>query len=506
MLAIIQSGAILGIDALPINIEINSGEAGEPRFVLVGLPDAAVKESQGRVYSALANSGFCPPKTRTTANLSPGNIKKEGPLYDLPIALGIIASMNQAVFHSLDKFLIAGELSLSGRTLPVRGAISLGILAKKLGKSIILPEASAEEASLLNDVSVVGVKSLDHAVQFLTGMINIEPKQSNIHEAFGKNMREQNIDFSDVKGQFALRRAVEVAVAGGHNMMMIGSPGSGKSMVAKRIPSIMPDPTISEFLENLRIESLTDVDSLLQQRIFCRPFRSPHHTISDIGLLGGGKIPMPGEISLAHNGVLFLDELPEFKRSTLEVLRQPLEDGTVSISRSAGKITFPCEFMLVAAMNPCPCGHFGNPKVICHCSADRIQKYRSRISGPLLDRIDIHINVKAVQANELVYDMPSESSESIKKRIEAARSVQQERYKGKIINARASNGEMKKYCEMDTNCTKLLESAMAQFSFSARAHSRIIKVARTIADLNLSTKIKEEHLLEAIQYRSLDRN
>ncbi|MDR1458253.1 MAG: YifB family Mg chelatase-like AAA ATPase [Puniceicoccales bacterium] len=506
MLAIIQSGTIFGIDALPINIEINSGEAGEPRFVLVGLPDAAVKESQGRVYSALANSGFYPPKTRTTANLSPGNIKKEGPLYDLPIALGIIASMNQAVFHGLDRFLIAGELSLSGRALPVRGAISLGILAKKLGKSIILPEASAEEASLLGDVNVIGVKSLDHAVQFLTSIINIEPKSSNIQEVFGKTRRAQGIDFCDVKGQFALRRAVEVAVAGGHNMMMIGSPGSGKSMAAKRIPSIMPDPTLGEFLENLRIESLIDVDSLLQQRIFCRPFRSPHHTISDIGLLGGGKIPMPGEISLAHNGVLFLDELPEFKRSTLEVLRQPLEDGIVSISRSAGKITFPCEFMLIAAMNPCPCGHFGDSKITCHCSADRIQKYRSRISGPLLDRIDIHINVKAVQANELVHDIPSEPSEDIKKRIEMARSMQQERYQGKMINARANNSEMKKYCKIDENCTKLLESAMIQFSFSARAHSRIIKVARTIADLDLSDKIREEHLLEAVQYRSLDRN
>jgi magnesium chelatase family protein len=337
--------------------------------------------------------------------------------------------MNQAVFHNLDRFLIAGELSLSGKTLPVRGAISLGLLAKKLGKSIILPEQSAEEASLLDNLNVIGVESLDQAVQFLTGMINIEPKHSNINEIFEKNRRFQGVNFSDVKGQFMLRRAVEIAVAGGHNMLMIGTPGSGKSMIAKRIPSVMPDPTIEEFLENLRIESLTDTDSLLQQRLFCRPFRSPHHTISDIGLLGGGKIPMPGEISLAHNGVLFLDELPEFKRSTLEVLRQPLEDGIVSISRSAGKITFPCEFMLVAAMNPCPCGHFGDQRTICHCSVEKIYKYRSKISGPLLDRIDIHVNVKAVRANELIQDTPGESSENRKNRIELAMAIQQKRYR-----------------------------------------------------------------------------
>ncbi|MDR2735625.1 MAG: YifB family Mg chelatase-like AAA ATPase [Puniceicoccales bacterium] len=504
MLAIVQSGAILGIEALPINIEINSGEAGEPRFILVGLPDTAVKESQGRVYSALANSGFFPPKTRTTANLSPGNIKKEGPLYDLPIALGIIASTNQAIFHGLDRFLIAGELSLSGKALPVRGAISLGILAKKLNKSLILPRPSAEEAALLDGLEVIGVESLDQAVQFLTGRINLEPRHSNINEIFDINRRSYQVDFSDVKGQFMLRRAVEVAVAGGHNLLMIGAPGSGKSMIAKRIPSIMPEPTISEFLENLRIESLADANSLPTQRSFCRPFRSPHHTLSDIGLIGGGKIPTPGEISLAHNGVLFLDELPEFKRSTLEVLRQPLEDGTVSISRSAGKITFPCEFMLVAAMNPCPCGYLGDRRISCHCSIDKIQKYRSRISGPLLDRIDIYINVKAVRANELANNTPGESSADIKKRIQTARSIQQERYQSKTINARASRSDMKKYCVLDAACSKLIEAAMAQFSISARAHSKIIKVARTIADLASSDKIQEEHLLEAIQYRSWD--
>lgn len=359
MLGITQSAALMGVNAHPVQVEVNTGEAGELKFILVGLPDSAVKESQDRVYSALANSGFRSPATRTTINLAPGDLRKEGPAYDLPIAVAILASMQKCEKDRLDQFLIAGELSLSGQTRPVKGTLAMAMLAKRSGKrGIIVPHESAHEAALVEGIEVYPVNSLDQTVRFLNGKIEIQALRSEQSTFFRKPPESQRLDFSEVKGQQAVRRAVEIAVSGGHCLLMLGSPGSGKSMIAKRIPTIMPEPQLQEFLEILSIQSAAGSTLRQENRYFQRPFRAPHHTISDVGLLGGGTIPGPGEISLAHNGVLFLDELPEFKRSTLEVLRQPLEDGSVTISRSAGKITLPCSMMLVAAMNPCPCGEF----------------------------------------------------------------------------------------------------------------------------------------------------
>ncbi len=383
MLGITQSAALLGIEAHPVQVEVNTGEAGELKFILVGLPDAAVKESQDRVFSAINNSGYRMPATRTTINLAPGDLRKEGPAYDLPIALGILASMKQCNSDRLNEYIIAGELSLSGKTRPVKGALAMAMLARKTGKrGLIIPIESADEAALVSDVQVYPVESLDQAVRFLNGEIKIEPKPSGESSFYKTPNENQRIDFAEVKGQHAVRRAVEIAVSGGHNLLMIGSPGSGKSMIAKRIPTIMPQPDIDEFLEILSIQSAAGATLKVENRTYERPFRSPHHTISDVGLLGGGSIPGPGEISLAHNGVLFLDELPEFKRSALEVLRQPLEDRQVSISRSAGKITLPCNVMLIAAMNPCPCGYTGDHSRECRCTVPQIQRYRAKISGP----------------------------------------------------------------------------------------------------------------------------
>jgi magnesium chelatase family protein len=422
MLGITQSAALVGVDAHPVQVEVNTGEAGELKFILVGLPDAAVKESQDRVFSAMANSGFRTPATRTTINLAPGGLRKEGPAYDLPIALAILASMKKCEDAELDNFLIAGELSLSGKTRPVKGTLAMAMLTKKLGKrGLIVPADSADEAALVEGVAIYPVGSLDEAVRFLNHEHIIKPLPTKQSSFFQTPTKSQRIDFAEVKGQHAVRRAVEIAVSGGHNLLMIGSPGSGKSMIAKRIPTIMPQPQIDEFLEILSIQSAAGTTLSGNNRYFQRPFRSPHHTISDIGLLGGGSIPGPGEISLAHNGVLFLDELPEFKRSALEVLRQPLEDGQVSISRSAGKITLPCSVMLVAAMNPCPCGYTGDPSRECRCTVPQIQRYRSKISGPLLDRIDLHIEAPSLRIEELRNSEPGESSGLMRARCESAR-------------------------------------------------------------------------------------
>ena len=511
MLATIASAALQGIDAELVHVEVNSGESGDPRLILVGLPDAAVKESDDRVVSALSNSGFKPPRTRTTINLAPGNLRKEGPFYDLPIALGILIATEQLVAPGIDDYLIAGELSLSGATRPVRGALALARLAKKLGKrGIMLPPASAAEASLVEGIAAYPITSLDQAARFLSGKIAITAaaQMSGITPNVGPDLSVG--DFSEIKGQHALRRAIEVSAAGGHNLCMIGPPGSGKSMVAKRIPTILPSPTLDESLEILSIHSaagqtLSGNDAHVFGR---RPVRSPHHTISDVGLLGGGTIPGPGEISLAHHGVLFLDELPEFKRSALEVLRQPLEDGYVTISRSAGKVTLPCSFMLVAAMNPCPCGYLGDPRHECRCSPSQIQRYRARISGPLLDRIDLHIEAPALSINELRQEKLAESSESIRVRVQAARQRQLIRFTGTrtTSNARMTHAQIRAHCVIDTALGDLLQQAMEQLSLSARAYDRILKVARTIADLAAADRIESPHLLEAIQYRSLDRN
>ncbi len=509
MLATTLSAALMGIEAHPVLVEVNTGEVGELKFILVGLPDTAVKESQDRVFSAISNSGYRRTETRTTINLAPGDLPKQGPAYDLPIALAILAAMKQCAADSLDSYLIAGELSLSGKTRPVKGGLAMATLAKKLGKKgILLPKASSSEASLIEGIEVIPIECLDQAVRFLNREIQIPSMK--INEEFFKQdpVESSSIDFSDVKGQQSVRRAIEIAVSGGHNIIMIGSPGSGKSMIAKRIPTIMPRPELDEFLEILNIQSASDYTKSVGLNRFERPFRSPHHTISDVGLLGGGSIPKPGEISLAHNGVLFLDELPEFRRNTLEVLRQPLEDGAVTISRSAAKITLPSNFMLVCAMNPCPCGYAGDPTNKCRCSLPQIQRYRSRISGPLLDRIDIHIEAPTLKIEALRSTKNGEASLQIRTRCTEARKRQYERFhqkKKNKLNSQMESAEIQKYCQLDESLGRQLDRAMQEFSLSARAYDRILKVARTIADLENCKNIEESHLLEAIQYRSLDR-
>ncbi|MDR2812969.1 MAG: YifB family Mg chelatase-like AAA ATPase [Puniceicoccales bacterium] len=502
MLSKVHSGAVMGIESIPILVEVNTGLPGEPRFITVGLPDMAVKESHDRVSSALMNNGFLMPKTRTVVNLSPGNLRKEGPIYDLPIALGVIKSTGQANLPDLSDFIIAGELSLSGELLPIAGCIALAMQARKYHKKLILPKISAETAAFVHDIEIFSANSLCEMVQFLSHEIAL-PKV-NMEFTADRMQNHFDVDFSEVKGQKALRRAVEVAVAGGHNLLMVGTPGSGKSMIAKRIPTIMPTPTLEEFLEILSIySSCQRVNSIGEVK---RPFRAPHHTISDVGLLGGGSYPIPGEISLAHNGVLFLDELPEFRRSTLEVLRQPLEDGFIAISRSAAKVQFPCSFMLIAAMNPCPCGFLGDSKRECLCSPGQIQRYRSKISGPLLDRIDLHIDVRPIDTSELRQQQSMEDSAAIRERIIRVREIQKQRKQvNNFTNAKMNQEDLKKYCSLSETCELLLTSAIDTLALSARAHDRILKVARTIADLESTENISENHLLEAIHYRSLDR-
>jgi magnesium chelatase family protein len=506
MLATIFSAALQGIDAELVHVEVNTGESGEPKLILVGLPDAAVKESDDRVTSAVANSGFSMPRTRTTINLAPGHLRKEGPFYDLPIALGLLVATDQLDPSQLGHYLIAGELSLSGATRPVRGALAMARLARRLGKrGLLVPPQSAAEAALVEGLEVYAVASLDQAYRFLSGAQPL-PRAQPIPPTPRDDVSAG--DFSDVKGQHALRRAVEVAVSGGHNLLMIGPPGSGKSMIAKRIPSIMPEPTLDESLEILSVHSAAGHTLGTAATTFgLRPVRSPHHTISDVGLLGGGTIPGPGEVSLAHHGVLFLDELPEFKRSALEVLRQPLEDGAVTISRSAGKITLPCSFMLVAALNPCPCGYLGDARHQCRCTPSQVQRYRAKISGPLLDRIDLHVEAPALSVSELRHDQPGESSRSLRERVQASRDRQQARFRGTRItcNARMTHAQVRKHCAIDRSLGDLLQQAMERLSLSARAYDRILKVSRTIADLAAADSITAPHLLEAIQYRGLDR-
>ncbi len=506
MLARVLSSAVIGIDAYLVEVEVDITR-GLPTYTTVGLPEAAVKESKERVKSAINNSGYTFPDDRITVNLAPANIKKEGTGFDLPIALGILAAEKLIPQERVGNYTIMGELSLDGRIKPVNGSLPMAIAAKKAGcQGIIVPYENRREASVVDAIDVYPVKTLSQVVGFLRGFDRIEVVKANLKELFGTQNRHDK-DFADVMGQEHVKRAMEVAAAGGHNLIMIGAPGSGKTMIAKRLPTILPPLTFEEAIETTKIFSVIGRLEKGRALITKRPFRSPHHTISDAGLIGGGHIPRPGEVSLAHNGVLFLDELSEYKKHVLEVLRQPLEDLKVTISRAASTITYPSSFMLVAAMNPCPCGYFSDPKHECRCTLHQIHRYRSKISGPLLDRIDIHVEVPAVPYNALKGTGKSESSDHIRDRVNAARKIQSQRFSRTKIhcNAQMNSRQIKRYCTIDEMSHRLLETAVDKLGLSARAHNRILKIARTIADIEATPELSERHIAEAVQYRNLDR-
>lgn len=522
MLVKLHSAAVAGIDAVPVTIEVHTLPGFD--FVLVGLPDVAVKESHERILAALTVTGYERLHREFTINMAPADIKKEGAAFDLPLAIGMLAGSEQVKTKLLEHYMIMGELSLDGSLQPIRGALPIALCARKEGlKGLILPAANAEEAAVVEGLEVYGLNNLLDVIHFLNGEPKDElnpddvftPTRVDTRALFDELAFPTDVDFSDVRGQFKVRRAVEIAAAGGHNVIMIGPPGAGKSMIAKRLPSILPPLTLEEALETTKIHS---VAGLLNKRngtnsalIVQRPFRSPHHTITDTALVGGGSNPHPGEISLAHNGVLFLDELPEYKRSVLEVMRQPLEDRHITVARTKTTVDYPASFMLVAAMNPCPCGHYGenNPAHPCTCTPAQIHRYLSKISGPLLDRIDIQCEIEAVPYEQLRDTQPGESSAAIRERVLNARKIQNERFKhSKLVhcNAMMTTKMVRQYCELNEECDKLLELTMKKLGLSARAYDRILKVARTIADIEGEQNIQKQHLLEAISYRSLDRS